>query len=245
MQGICTDSLNIAVARLPMKHERPKWPPSRNFACWDATRDGAQCGLETLLRRYVIRNTKEGERRQYFFVNKRGDDNVVYELAEFKKLDDLRQRVEKSPLIPFEGTDALYYLGLRTVIQDKAERSLDGTITRSFVTVEMQEGLSSFHQISSSALLNGGMDREPVDSAKWLKATVDGWIRRRRLHPKVRAASDIIADITRSEVQKLELTPEVWLSKILVFNKAIKGTAEHLRKVIEPQITTISMKLWR
>jgi hypothetical protein len=43
----------------------------------DATCDGAQCGLETLLRRYVIRNTKEGERRQYFFVNKISDDNVV------------------------------------------------------------------------------------------------------------------------------------------------------------------------
>ena len=51
------------------------------------------------------------------------------------------------------------------------------------------------------------------------------------VHPKVQALADVVAAIATAEVQKVEKDPSTWVSKVLVFNKLIKGTAPHLREV--------------
>lgn len=213
----------------------------RKLRLRDATGDGAECGLEQMLRRYIIRNTKAGERRRYFFVNKKTGNDANYVMAEFRKLEDLKRRVAEATLIPFDGADALFYLSLRNVIQATTERRPDGTMHRSFVTVDMQQGLSSYPQIAASSLLQGSTAHEPTDDARRLRSIIDGWNHRRpsRLHPKVRAARDVITQIAREEMGVLCTSPHAFLSKVLVFNKAIEGTAEHLRKVIEPEIEKI------
>ncbi|MEZ6051291.1 MAG: hypothetical protein R3C02_07895 [Planctomycetaceae bacterium] len=77
---------------------------------------GTNQGLQTLLRRYLIRNTKRQNERRYYLLE-RGADG--FDSNEFHKLDeDLQQRVRKSPLIPFEGEDTLFYLELRELIQE-------------------------------------------------------------------------------------------------------------------------------
>ncbi len=237
----------------------------RKLRTTDATGVGAAIGLQELLRRYLIRNTKSQQERRYFFVNKVavgtrvdkddasiGDVGAVgpvapsecltgkpegqvpawrYEVEAFNKLDDLRSRVAASSLIPFEGADALFYLQLRRVIQDTVDQAReDEGARRTFITTDLRQGLSSYLQIAKSSLLN----RE-LESARRLKRIVDQWNTRRsrRLHPKVRAVTDLIRQLAVHEVEKLRMSPDSWVSKILVFNKLIEGTAVQLREEIE------------
>jgi len=190
-------------------------------------------GLQSLLRRYLIRNTKQQNERRYFLVNK---TDGKYEMRPFKKLDDLRRLLAQSPLLPFDGADALFYLELRELIEQTSEQAREGTGTRTFITTDLRQGLSSYPQVECSALL--GRD---LESARRLKKLVHGWNtgKERRVHPKVQALADVVAAIATAEVQKVEKNPATWVSKVLVFNKLISGTAPHLRKVLHDRLEPI------
>ena len=56
---------------------------------------------------------------------------------------------------------------------------------------------------------------------------------------KVRAVSNLIRELAVQEVKKLQNQSKSWVSKVLVFNKLIKGTAVQLRQQIETSIDPI------
>ena len=68
-----------------------------------------------------------------------------------------------------------------------------------------------------------------------------GWNsgKERRVHPKVQALSDVVAAIATAEIQKVRKNPTAWVSKVLVFNKLINGTAPHLRTVLHDRLEPI------
>jgi len=191
---------------------------------------GQSVGLQTLLRRYVIRNTKSQNERLYFFVNK---VDGKYAVSQFDKLEDLHKKLRDSPLLPFDGVDALFYLELREVIEDRMQRARDGTDNRTFITTDLRQGLSSFPQILNSKLLDGNME-----SARRLKRLVRSWTngRGQRLHPKVSALDDLVAQVADYEIEKVGRDSTKWFSKILVFNKMIGGTAPHLSRVLSDRL---------
>lgn len=201
----------------------------------DATGESATgAGLQELLRRYLIRNTKSDQERRYFFVNKKG---AGYELNQFDKLEDLGTRVREAPLIPFDGADALFYLELREIIQETLDRSHEDLQERpTFITNDLRQGLSSYPQIAASALLQ----RRSL-KAQRLQRTVRRWNlpASQRLHPKVRAVVDLVETIARHEVEKINKQPQTWLSKVLVFNKMIAATAPHLRSEISKRLSEV------
>lgn len=190
-------------------------------------------GLQALLRRYLIRNTKQQNERRYFLVNKA---NGTYESCRFEKLEDLRQLLARSALLPFDGADALFYLELRELIEQTIEQAREGTDTRTFITTDLRQGLSSYPQVEYSALL--GRD---LESARRLKKLVHSWNEGKepRVHPKVQALSDVVAAIAHAEIEKVERKPTSWVSKVLVFNKLISGTAPHLREVLHARLEPI------
>jgi hypothetical protein len=193
----------------------------------DALETGAKNrGLESLLRRYLIRNTKHQHERRHALIERA---NGAFTNKEFGKLkQDLKQLVHQSPLIPFEGEHALFYLQLRDVLQDVADRAHeDGETRGTFISTDLRQGLSSYPQILSSALLG-----RKLESASRLRKLVSAWVRRDRQHPKVASLAQVIDDIVRDEIEKVRSKPDAWLSKIVVFNKLIEGTAPHLVKVL-------------
>lgn len=200
----------------------------------DALGDGsAGAGLQFLLRRYMIRNTKSQNERRYFFVNRAAG---TFAMQPFDKLGDLRRTVKEAPLLPFEGPDALFYLELRELIDETTEKAREGSDHRTFVTTDLRQGLSSYPQLARSALLNRNLE-----SAKRLKQLVDAWSngKAEKLHPKVGALADLVEAIARTEIEKVRSNPGSWFSKILVFNKLIGGTAPHLRDVLAKRLTPV------
>ncbi len=196
----------------------------------DALVGGAKdCGLQRLLRQFLIRNTKRQNERRYFLVERAGAGLESYE---FRKLDeDLRQIVRRSSLIPFEGEHTLFYLELRELIAADLDRKREGDKSRTFIPMELSQGLSSYRQIAASKLLTSDFEE-----AHRLRALVQRWNRDGKLHPKVAALRDIIRDIFDSEVRKITATPDAWFSKVLVFNKLIRGTAPQLTKVLRQML---------
>lgn len=192
----------------------------------DALDSGAdERGLESLLRRYLIRNTKSQNERRYFLTERAGEG---FNHVEFQKLDDdLQQRVRKSPLVPFEGEHTLFYLQLRDVIQEVTEQSKDGKSKRTFIPVDLRQGLSSYRQIVDSDLL-----KRDLDSARRLRAMVEHWNVAKKLHPKVAALTAVVGGIVASEICRLRENPAAWFSKVLIFNKLIRGTAPQLMEVL-------------
>lgn len=200
----------------------------------DALGQGAQnVGLQALLRRYLIRNTKSQNERRYFFVNRAAGK---FEMQPFAKFDDLRRVVKGAPLLPFDGPDALFYLQLRELIDETDEMARDGNGHRTFVTMDLRQGLSSYPQLASSKLL-----MHDLASAKRLKGLVDAWTKAEtlRLHPKVEALADLVEAIALFEIDKVQRNPESWFSKILVFNKMVGGTAPHLRDVLTERLDAV------
>lgn len=195
--------------------------------------DGGGVGLQALLRRYVIRNTKSQNERKYFFANK-----VVgeYNLQQFQKLDDLRRTIKEAPLLPFEGPDALFYLELRELIDETIQKAREGIDHRTFVTTDLRQGLSSYPQIAESKLL-----KRNLESAGRLKGLVDSWNKGKnpKLHPKVAALADLVEMIALQEIEKVKASRNTWFSKVLVFNKLIGGTAPHLREVLTRRLEPI------
>jgi hypothetical protein len=190
-------------------------------------------GLQALLRNYLIRNTKSQNERRYFLVNK---DKDAYRQDAFDKLDDLHQRVQRAPLLPFDGPDALFYLELRELIQETVEQAREGTDRRTFITTDLRQGLSSYPQVAASKLL-----QRNLESAKRLRTLLKSWNKpgSLRLHPKVRALVDLIAAIAVEEVNKVRGGAGTWFSKVLVFNKMIEGTAPQLREEVSDAVGPI------
>lgn len=187
--------------------------------------EGSDRGLQALLRRFLIRNTKKQNERRYFLVE-RGADG--FESGEFRKLDEnLPHRVKRSPLIPFEGEHTLFYLELRELIQEVTERARDGETTRTFIPTDLRQGLSSYRQIAASELLN-----RDLESASRLRGLVERWNKDGKLHPKVAALADVVRGIVEAEIRKVKQTPHAWFSKVLIFNKLISGTAPQLTEVL-------------
>jgi len=200
----------------------------------DALETGSQGnGLEALLKRYVIRNTKSQNERRYFLVNKDGNG---YRQEQFDKLDDLHERVRRAPLLAFDGPDALFYLELRELIQETVEQAREGVDRRTFITTDLRQGLSSYPQIAASALL-----KRKLESARRLTVLLKSWnsSRSKRLHPKVRALVEVIQAIAVAEIEKVRSGKGKWFSKVLVFNKLIEGTAPQLRKEVSDALTPI------
>lgn len=191
----------------------------------DALKSGrTDRGLQALLRRFLIRNTKKQNERRYFLTERRAD---AFESAEFLKLDEnLQQRVKQSPLIPFKGEHTLYYLELRDFIQEVNERARGGESTRTFITMDLSQGLSSYRQIAASKLLN-----RDVESATRLRGLIDRWNKDGKLHPKVSALADVVRGIVEAEIRKVRQSPDTWFSKVLVFSKH-RETALQLTEVL-------------
>lgn len=182
-------------------------------------------GLQSLLRQFLIRNTKLENERRYFLIER---GSTEFESHEFRKLDeDLQQRVRQSPLIPFETEHTLFYLELRDLIAADIERKREGDRSRTFIPMELSQGLSSYRQIAQTKLLTSDLEQ-----AVRLRTLVHRWNRSGKLHPKVAALRDIIRDVVDSEVRKVAATPDGWFSKVLVFNKLIRGTAPQLTEVL-------------
>ena len=193
----------------------------------------AEAGLQSLLRRYMIRNTKSQNERRYFFVSRSAGS---FTMQPFDKLDDLRRKVKEAPLLPFEGPDALFYLQLRELIDETIEKAREGSDHRTFVTTDLRQGLSSYPQLARSALLN-----RDLESARRLKRLVDAWSNGRaaKLHPKVEALAALVEEIALAEIEKVRSNPASWFSKVLVFNKLIRGTAPHLSDVLKKRLTPV------
>jgi superfamily II DNA or RNA helicase len=103
----------------------------------DALASGEQGrGLQSLLRKYIIRNTKSQNERRYFLVNK---EENAYGQVQFDKLDDLSELVRRSPLLPFDGPDALFYLELRELIQETVEQAREGVDRPTFITTDLRQ----------------------------------------------------------------------------------------------------------
>ena len=182
-------------------------------------------GLQMLLRHFLIRNTKQQNERRYFLVE-RGANG--FESGEFRKLDEnLQHRVRSSPLIPFEGEHTLFYLELRALIQEVTERARDGETSRTFIPTDLRQGLSSYRQIATSDLLN-----RDLESAGRLRGLVERWNKDGKLHPKVAALAEVVRRIVEEEVRKVKGTADAWFSKVLIFNKLIRGTAPQLAEVL-------------
>lgn len=183
-------------------------------------------GLETLLRRYLVRNLKETTQREYALVNQ---DSSGWQKYSFDKFDDLKSLSLKLPLIPFTGPDALFYLELRTLIQDVIEqRQADDNARGTFVAMDLQQGLSSYPQLLASSLL-----KHKSEQTQYLRDLLNGWKTSGRLHPKVQALVEIVSAIIKYEIERVEQKPENWFAKVVVFNKLVAGTAPHLRKQLE------------
>jgi hypothetical protein len=196
----------------------------------DALGNGSGVGLQGLLRQLLIRNTKRQNERRYFLVER---SDSQFTAREFRKLDDdLQQRIRRSPLIPFEGDHTLFYLELRELIAADLERRREGDKSRTFIPMELSQGLSSYRQIAGSKLLQD--DR--IEHAKRLKALVERWNRDGKLHPKVAALRAIVRDVAVAEMSKVSASADAWFSKVLVFNKMIRGTAPQLTEVLSEML---------
>ena len=186
---------------------------------------GTGCGLQGLMRRFLIRNTQEHNRRCYFLVERGGDG---FKDGKFRKLDeDLQLRVRNSPLIPFEGEHALFYLELRELIQAGEDRAHRGETSRTFIPTELCEGLSSYPQIAGSK-----SHIWDLEEAGRLRELVEDLNKNGKLHPKVAALKEIVRGIVEREIQKVKRQPDPWFSKVLIFNKLIRGTAPQLTEVL-------------
>jgi SNF2 family DNA or RNA helicase len=190
-------------------------------------------GLEALMRRYIVRNRKGGAGRQYALVNK---NDPTWEKQPFDKFQDLRSLVAHSPLIPFTGPHALFYLELRTLIQEVIEaRSRDEKERGTFVAMDLQQGLSSYRQLLKSSTLQDKSTR-----GRRLYGLLEEWDDNGRLlHPKVQALADVVRAIVEYEIDRVEHEQGVWFAKVVVFNKLVAGTAPQLNEQLESAVSTL------
>ncbi|GIK40332.1 MAG: hypothetical protein BroJett011_41650 [Chloroflexota bacterium] len=186
----------------------------------------AQDGLEILLRRYFVRNLKDTAQREYSLVNQA---NSSWMSHSFDKFDDLKSLTSSLPLIPFSGPDTLFYLELRTLIQEVVEqRQAEQDTVDTFIAMDLQQGLSSYQQLLSSSLLKHKNER-----SQYLWDLLNTWEAKGRLHPKMQALVEIVDNIFKHEIEKIESNRNTWFAKVVIFNKLVAGTARQLREVLE------------
>jgi hypothetical protein len=197
-------------------------------------------GLEPLLRRYLVRNRKEAQQREYALVVRVGESLAKQPFEKFADLKDLCARL---PLIPFTGPDVLFYLQLRELIQEVIEQSRPETnARRTFVAMDLQQGLSSYPQLLTPA--GAGKPKRLLqrssEQARSLRRLLNRWHNDHRLHPKVAALVNVVVGIVEKEIERVEQSPPpTWLAKIVVFNKLISGTAPHLRVELESALAPL------
>lgn len=185
-------------------------------------------GLQSLLRRYILRNVKDGSMRDYALAE-RADSSVTQ--RPFQKLDNLKPIVGKSPLIPLEGDHAFLYLTLRDLIDDatKAAREQEGQ-KPTFVSGDLRQGLSSYSQLKASALLTKKLDR-----AGDIKTALERFERSKIRHPKVQALCTLVDNILEREIELLRGEPRRMLPKIVVFNTLLR-TAQEIRDALHETV---------
>jgi ERCC4-related helicase len=184
--------------------------------------------LQELLRRYLLRNVKDQTTRDYSLTQR---TDGVYQEKPFKKLDDMRPLVAGSPLIPLEGDDAWVYLHLRDLLVDAHQASLaagDGEEREkpSFIAGDLRQCLSSYEQLSESAILAKTLPRA-AQTMGFVKRLLDT----KHQHPKIAAICAVVAGILDREIERLREHPHAGFQKILVFNSLLH-TAGALREAL-------------
>lgn len=185
-------------------------------------------GLQNLLRRYLIRNVKDLSERDYRLTERQ---NGSYGARGFGKLDDLRPIVGNSPLIPLEGDDAWVYLHLRDLLvdaQQAAQKAKEGEEREkpSFIAGDLRQCLSSYEQLSESAILAKALPR-----ADQTRSVVQRLVETGHTHPKIAALSAVVGGILDREIETLRERPQAGFQKILIFN-TLMHTAGALREAL-------------
>lgn len=199
-------------------------------------------GVETILARWIVRNSKEMGRREYALITRKAaQDDDQWQTQSFDKFDDLKRQCAELPLIPFAGPHALAYLELRTLMQELTEQAQPENESRgTFIAMDLQQGLSSYQQLLAKADKNKArrlLERD-TERARRLRQLLEGWIATDNvdlLHPKIQALGGVVRAIIRQEVARLEREPYAWFAKIVVFNKLVAGTAPYLNSYLQQQ----------
>ena len=182
-------------------------------------------GLQSLLRRYIIRNVKDAGLRDYGLAEKR-DEEVA--CRSFAKLDDLKPLVQKSPLIPLEGEHAFVYLSLRDLVDDAARAAKENESERpTFISGDLRQCLSSYSQLRASSLVQKKLKR-----ATDVVSALDKLAAAKLEHPKVAALCQVVDRILIDEIARVRANPSRMPHKIVVFNTLLK-TARELREALE------------
>ncbi len=203
-------------------------------------------GLESLMRGFMARNSKStiaGNRtRSHALVIR---SSAIWDKKAFGKFDNLREMLPQLTLIPFEGPDSLFYLRLRELVQEAIDARGDGVDGRSaFVAMDLQQGLSSYHQLlkrSGSGEPKRLLERNSP-RAKRLRKMLTSW-ETRRLHPKVAALADVVESLVRHEIDKVKSGSFGSMGKIVVFNKFVLGTAKHLNDVLLERVSPLFVEM--
>lgn len=201
-------------------------------------------GLESSLGRWIARNSKEAGRRVYSLVNYVPDQaSEPWQTKPFDKFDDLKRLCAELPLIPFGGPHALAYLELRTLMQEINEQSSsEGEPSGTFVSMDLQQGLSSYQQLLAKSDKDKPkrlLERDDLERAGRLRQLLESWTKADNTdldHPKVQALGHVVHAIVLQEIDRLERDPQVWFAKIVVFNKLVTGTAPYLNNYLQQQV---------
>ena len=193
----------------------------------DSTRAGA-VGLETMLRRYMLRNTKSGSMRQYELAEREGED---LRSRPFERLVDFRGLVRSSPLIPLRGTDAWVYMNVRDLIDDTVSKEAE-TKKPTFVAGDLRQCLSSYEQLRASALVS---ERPDLPRAAEVAALLDRVTASGHLHPKAAALCGIVDRLLAHELDEIRAGRRQLPGKILVFNTLMK-TASALKNALSDTV---------
>lgn len=186
-------------------------------------------GLETLLRRYVVRNVKDPGQRAYA-VTERAND-VLSERA-FHKLADVRSLVADSPLLPLRGTDAWVYMQAHDLIDDAGEVAAANEKPRpTFVAGDLRQCLSSYEQLEASSLAS----RADLPRAAGLRTILRRLSRDGHVHPKIAALKDIVDRLVHAQLEAMRDQPARGFDKILVFN-TLMHTAARLNSELESTV---------
>ena len=201
------------------------------------TRTGAKerPGLEELLHLYIVRNLKETAQRQHGLITQ---NSGTWDVRHFNMFDNLQDLCLRSSLIPFSGRDVLFYLQLRELIQETVDHKRKDGLSRTFVAMDLQQGLSSYPQLLAKSK-RGHTKRlleRSLPTAQRLRRMLKQWDQQGKLHPKVQTLTEVVNLIVDAEIARVESAPDTWFAKIVVFNKLVAGTAPHLREQLERRL---------
>lgn len=193
------------------------------------TRPGCP-GLEPLLRRHLARNVKAPGTREYRMSEARADGR--FDGRPFGKLDDVRDLVKGSNLIPLDGVDAWLYMHVRDLIDDaRAMATKDESRKPSFVAGDLRQCLSSYEQLRESALLT----TKDLPRAARVTEALDTLQSTGHRHPKIRAICDVVDALLAAEIERIRPRLGEMPGKILIFNTLMK-TASALSSALDETV---------